>query len=96
MTGTTTQIILANDNLVYLNIELMSEMDKYKDPPEIIAEMLIKQDQMIGAIEKTNEKIDKTNNILENFMEISTKQWGQQMIFNERFYNKLEKFENTF
>jgi len=56
-------------------------MDKNKDLPELISEMLIKQ--------------DRTNEILEEFMAVSVKQWDQQAKFNERFFEKLEKFEKV-
>ena len=46
-------------------------MDKNQDLPELISEMLIKQ--------------DRTNEILEDFMAVSVKQWEQQAKFNERF-----------
>ena len=55
-------------------------MDKNKDLPELVSEMLIKQ--------------DRTNEILEEFMAVSVKQWDQQTKFNERFFEKLEKIEN--
>jgi hypothetical protein len=55
-------------------------MDKNKDLPELVSEMLIKQ--------------DRTNEILEEFMAVSVKQWDQQAKFNERFFEKLEKIEN--
>ncbi|HEY5327056.1 MAG TPA: hypothetical protein VIJ27_08650 [Mucilaginibacter sp.] len=55
-------------------------MDKNKDLPELVSEMLIKQ--------------DRTNEILEEFMAVSVKQWEQQAKFNERFFEKLEKIEN--
>jgi hypothetical protein len=54
-------------------------MDKNKDLPELVSEMLLKQ--------------DRTNEILEEFMAISVKQWDQQTKFNERFFDKLEKLE---
>lgn len=47
--------------------------------PELISDMLIKQ--------------DRTNEILEEFMAVSVKQWDQQSKFNERFFDKLEKLE---
>ena len=52
-------------------------MDKNQDLPELISEMLIKQ--------------DRTNEILEEFMAVSVKQWEQQAKFNERFLDKLER-----
>jgi chromosome segregation ATPase len=77
-------------------------MDKYKDLPEIIADMLIKQDQTIDAVNKLTgridgigEKIEITNNILLNFTEISTRQWEAQARFNERLYDKLDQLEKT-
>jgi hypothetical protein len=54
-------------------------MDKNQDLPELISEMLIKQ--------------DRTNEILEEFMAVSVKQWEQQSKFNERFFDKLERLE---
>lgn len=57
----------------------MTNMDKNNDLPELISEMLIKQ--------------DRTNEILEEFMAVSVKQWEQQTKFNERFFDKLEKLE---
>ena len=54
-------------------------MAKNDDLPELVSEMLIKQ--------------DRTNEILEEFMAVSVKQWDQQAKFNERFFDKLEKFE---
>jgi hypothetical protein len=51
-------------------------MDKNKDLPELVSEMLLKQ--------------DRTNEILEEFMAVSVKQWEQQTKFNERFLDKLE------
>ncbi|MBS1528671.1 MAG: hypothetical protein JSU01_00065 [Bacteroidetes bacterium] len=54
-------------------------MDKNQDLPELMTEMLIKQ--------------DRTNEILEQFMAVSVKQWEQQTKFNERFFDKLEKLE---
>jgi len=54
-------------------------MDKNQDLPELISEMLIKQ--------------DRTNEILEEFMGISVKQWEQQTKFNDRFFDKLERLE---
>ena len=56
-------------------------MDKNESLPELVSEMLIKQ--------------DRTNEILEEFMSVSVKQWEQQTKFNERFLEKLEKFETT-
>lgn len=56
-------------------------MDKNRDLPELISQVLIKQ--------------DKTNEILEEFMAVSVKQWDQQTKFNERFFEKLEKFERV-
>jgi len=56
-------------------------MDKNESLPELVTEMLIKQ--------------DRTNEILEEFMSVSVKQWEQQARFNERFLEKLEKFEIT-
>ena len=72
-------------------------MDKYKDLPEIIADMLIKQDQTIDAVNRlsekveavlgridiTNQRIETTNNILKNFVEISIKHLAEQTRFNE-------------
>ena len=54
-------------------------MDKNNDLPELVSEMLLKQ--------------DRTNEILEEFMAVSVKQWEQQAKFNERFLDKLERFE---
>jgi len=54
-------------------------MDKNESLPELVSEILIKQ--------------DRTNEILEEFMSVSVKQWEQQAKFNERFLEKLEKFE---
>ena len=54
-------------------------MDKNQDLPELISEMLIKQDRI--------------NEILEEFMAVSVKQWDQQAKFNERFFDKLENLE---
>jgi len=54
-------------------------MDKNNDLPELVSEMLLKQ--------------DRTNEILEEFMAVSIKQWEQQAKFNERFLDKLERFE---
>ena len=56
-------------------------MDKNSDLPKLIGEMLIKQ--------------DRTNEILEEFMSVSVKQWEQQAKFNERFLDKLENFERV-
>ena len=56
-------------------------MDKNSDLPELLSEMLIKQ--------------DRTNEILEEFMSVSVKQWEQQAKFNERFLDKLESFERV-
>jgi len=56
-------------------------MDKNESLPELVSEMLVKQ--------------DRTNEILEEFMSVSVKQWEQQAKFNERFLEKLEKFETT-
>jgi len=52
-------------------------MDKNESLPELVSEMLIKQ--------------DRTNEILEEFMSVSVKQWEQQAKFNERF---LENWKN--
>jgi len=52
-------------------------MDKNKDLPELVSEMLIKQ--------------DRTNEILEEFMSVPVKQWNQQAKFNELFLEKFEK-----
>jgi len=54
-------------------------MAKNGDLTELISEMLLKQ--------------DRTNEILEDFMAVSIKQFEQQVKFNERFMDKLEKFE---
>jgi len=54
-------------------------MDKNQDLPELVSEMLIKQ--------------DRTNEILEQFMAVSVKQGEQQTKFNERFFDKLERVE---
>jgi len=54
-------------------------MDKNESLQELVSEMLIKQ--------------DRTNEILEEFMSVSVKQWEQQAKFNERFLEKLETFE---
>ena len=54
-------------------------MAKNDDLPELLSEMLVKQ--------------DRTNEILEEFMSVSVKQWEQQAKFNERFLDKLERFE---
>lgn len=70
-------------------------MYKYQDLPEIISDILIKQDQTIEAIYQTGKKTDRTNEILEEFMAVSVKQWEQQTKFNELFYEKLEKFEKS-
>jgi hypothetical protein len=54
-------------------------MDKNQDLPKLISEMLIKQDRI--------------NEILEQFMAVSVKQWEQQTKFNERFFDKLDKLD---
>ena len=64
----------------------------------VISEMLIKQDETIDAIKATSKRIDKTNEILLNFMDkttdfigMSVKQWDAQQKFNERFFDSLQK-----
>jgi len=57
-----------------------------KDLLEVIAEMLLKQDQQ-------SELIGETNNILKEFMGVSIKQWDEQQKFNERIFNKLDGIE---
>jgi len=54
-------------------------MARNDDLTELISEMLIKQ--------------DRTNEILEDFMAGSIKQFEQQLKFNERFLDKLKRFE---
>jgi len=54
-------------------------MARNDDLTELISEMLIKQ--------------DRTNEILEDFMAVSIKQFEQQVKFNERFLDKLENLK---
>jgi len=54
-------------------------MARNDDLTELISEMLIKQ--------------DRTNEILEDFMAVSIKQFEQQVKFNERFLDKLESLK---
>ncbi|MET4082071.1 ABC-type Fe3+-citrate transport system substrate-binding protein [Pedobacter sp. UYP30] len=71
-----------------------------KDIIEVIAEMLIKQDETTAGIKETNErikgtaeKINETNEILREFMAVSVKRWDQQQRFNEKFFEKLGNIE---
>ncbi len=66
-----------------------------KDIIEVIAEMMIKQDETTAGIKETNEGVKETNKILGEFMAVSIKQWDQLQIFNERFYDKLENIETA-
>jgi len=54
-------------------------MARNDDLTELISELLIKQ--------------DRTNEILEDFMAVSIKQFEQQVKFNERFLDKLENLK---
>jgi hypothetical protein len=54
-------------------------MARNDDLTELISEMVIKQ--------------DRTNEILEDFMAVSIKQFEQQVKFNERFLDKLENLK---
>ena len=79
--------ILSLNFLSFLNVKTcksvksskFDEMARNDDLTELISEMLIKQ--------------DRTNEILEDFMAGSIKQFEQQLKFNERFLDKLERFE---
>jgi hypothetical protein len=68
-------------------------MDKYKDLPELITDMLIKQDQTIDRLDKTNELLLDTRNILSDFMGVSVKQLEGQVFFNRQIFEKAENVE---
>lgn len=79
-----------------------------KEIIEVIAEMLIKQDETNRQVEKnnrqlgetnrqlgeTNKKIEETNNILKDFMEVSILQCKVQHRFNGKLDDKLTELVN--
>ena len=73
---------------------------KDKDLLVVIAEMLRKQDQQTQILTNQSLLLEKTNETLNTFMEVSVKQFEQQQSFNEQYLQlnrqvveRLEKIE---
>ena len=64
-----------------------------KDIIEVMAEMLIKQDETNRHLVQTNQQLAETNNTLKDFMEVSIHQWNEQHKFNRKLFDKISGFE---
>lgn len=64
---------------------------KDKDLLVVIAEMLRKQDQQTEILTNQSKLLEKTNETLTTFMEISVKQFDEQHKFNMKFLELNEK-----
>ena len=84
---------------IYTSLSIFKRM-KDKDLLVVIAEMLRKQDQQTQILTNQSLLLEKTNETLNTFMEVSVKQFEQQQSFNEQYLQlnrqvveRLEKIE---